>query len=189
MTCSGAFPLMASNSGEFVFNQPRVHQAVMPAANGISNAHSLARIYALLIGDVNENGNTAACLLSKKTLQLATENVTPPDEHDQALFGLMTKFSRGGFELYGDFFNVLGEDGFGHKDVRCIFSLLNSKNSAIPFFLLLGMGGSLAFASSSRQLAFAYVFNQLDFSTLTTDPRNLQIFKIIDTIIKEKTVS
>ncbi|CAF3927005.1 unnamed protein product, partial [Rotaria sp. Silwood1] len=115
MTCSGAFPLKVPNSGEFVFNQPRVHQAVIPAANGISNAHSLARIYALLIGDVNENSNTTACLLRKKTLQLAAENVTPPNEHDQVLFGLMTKFSRGGFEAHGDFFNVLGEDGFGHK--------------------------------------------------------------------------
>ncbi|CAF3102955.1 unnamed protein product [Rotaria sp. Silwood2] len=115
MTCSGAFPLKAPSNWDVVFNQPRTHQAVMPAVNGISNAHSLARIYALLIGDVNENDTITKCLLSKKTLQSAIENVTPLDERDHSFFGLMTEFSRGGFELRGDFFKVLGEDGFGHK--------------------------------------------------------------------------
>ncbi|CAF3110018.1 unnamed protein product [Rotaria sp. Silwood2] len=167
MSCSGAFPMTSPNSDESIFNERRIHQAVMPAVNGISNAHSLARIYALLIGDVNENGNKTACLLSKKTLKLATKNVTPANEHDQILFGLTTKFSRGGFGLHSDFFNVLGEDGFGHH----------------------GFGGSLAYASLSLHLAFAYVFNQLDFSTLAIAPRNLQFFEIIDAIIKEKKTS
>ncbi|CAF1039951.1 unnamed protein product [Rotaria sordida] len=159
--------MRSPNSNEFIFNQRRVHQAVIPAANGISNAHSLARIYALLIGDVNENGNKTTCLLSKKTLKLTTENMTPPNEPDRMLFGLSTKFSSGGFELHSDIFNLPGEDGFGHR----------------------GFGGSLAFATLSRHLAFAYVFNQLDLSTFTIDPRNLQFFEIIDTIIKEKKTS
>ncbi|CAF1059445.1 unnamed protein product [Rotaria sordida] len=114
MSCNGAFPMRSPNSDEFVFNRRSVHQAVLPAANGISNAHSLARIYALLIGDVNENGKKTTCLLSKKTLKMATENVTPLNEVDQTMFGFTSKFSRGGFELYGDYFKVLGEDGFGH---------------------------------------------------------------------------
>ncbi|CAF4906094.1 unnamed protein product [Rotaria sp. Silwood1] len=114
MSCNGAFPLRSPNSDEFVFNRRSVHQAAIPAANGISNAHSIARIYALLIDDVNENGKKTTCLLSKKTLKSATENVTPPNEQDRTIFGLTTKFSRSGFELHSDFFNVLGEDGFGH---------------------------------------------------------------------------
>ena len=114
-TCSGALPMESPNSETYIFNTRRLHGAVLPAANGITNAHSLARIYALLIGDINENGEKKTGLLSEKTLALATENVTTADELDQVLFGLKTSFSRGGFQVYNDFFNVLGEDGFGHK--------------------------------------------------------------------------
>lgn len=115
MTCNGAFPVTSPNSNEFIFNEPRLHRAVIPAANGISNASSLARIYALLISDIQDKGEKTTCLLSQKTSQLATENVTPPNEPDRILFGLTTKFARGGFELCGDVFKVLGEDGFGHR--------------------------------------------------------------------------
>ena len=114
-TCSGAFPMESPNSETYIFNTRRLHGAVLPAANGITNAHSLARIYALLIGDVSEHGEKKACLLSKKTLALATENVTPADEVDQILFGLKTNFSSGGFQVYNSYFDVLGEDAFGHK--------------------------------------------------------------------------
>ena len=113
-TCSGAVPMESPNSETYIFNTSRLHRAVLPSATGVTNAHTLARIYALLIGDVHENGEKKACLLSKKTLMLATENVTPIDEVDQVLFGLKSIFSRGGFQTYGDVFNVLGEDAFGH---------------------------------------------------------------------------
>ena len=115
MTCGGALPLESPNSVTYIFNQHRLHRAVLPAANGISNAHALARIYALLIGDVGENGEKKTCLLSKKTLGSAIENVTSANETDRVLFGLVTNFARGGFQVHGDFFNVLGEDAFGHK--------------------------------------------------------------------------
>ncbi|CAF3928306.1 unnamed protein product, partial [Rotaria sp. Silwood1] len=39
-----------------VFNDPRVHQAEIPAVNGITNAKSLARIYASLIGNLYDGG-------------------------------------------------------------------------------------------------------------------------------------
>lgn len=115
MTCSGAFPTGSSSTGILGFNQVPFHQAVIPAANGITNAHALARIYALLIGDVTENDKTTARLLSEKTLKLAAENVTPSGERDQSLLNLPTLFSRGGFQVCGDFFHVVGEDGFGHQ--------------------------------------------------------------------------
>lgn len=115
VTCSGALPMESPNSEKYAFNQHRLHRAVLPAANGISNAHALARIYALLIGDVDENGEKTKCLLSKKTLALATENVTPANEGDRIMFGLASNFSRGGFQVHGGIFNVPYEDGFGHK--------------------------------------------------------------------------
>ena len=115
MTCNGAFSLGSPNSDDYIYNQSRIHRAVLPAANGISNAQALARIYALLIGDIQENGESKKALLSKKTLACATENVTPNDEPDRVLFGLPTRVARGGFQLHGSVFHVLGEDAFGHK--------------------------------------------------------------------------
>jgi hypothetical protein len=113
LTLSGAFPIgqLDDNSG---FNSVRLHRAQMPAANGISNARSLARIYALLIGDIDENGTKKRRLLNEKTLAQAVTNITPPGEPDLSLFGLTSKFAKGGFQIYGDFFNVLGEGVFGH---------------------------------------------------------------------------
>ncbi|UJR14585.1 hypothetical protein I4U23_001580 [Adineta vaga] len=139
ITCSGTFPLNAPNSDEDIFNDPRMHQAEISAVSGITNVHILARIYARLIADVKEDNETKNCLLSKKTLALATENVTPN----------------------GDFSHVMSGDGFGHK----------------------GVGGSLAFALTSRQIAFAHVCNQIDLSTLITDVRSTRFFTAIETIL------
>ncbi|UJR17943.1 hypothetical protein I4U23_004842 [Adineta vaga] len=164
LTCSGAFSMQSPSDKNYQFNDPRLHRAVVPAVNGISNAHTLARIYALLIDDINENGEKKKCLLSKKTLALATENVTPKNEVDQIMFGLVTTFARGGFQLHDDFFNVLTEDAFGHK----------------------GAGGSVAFASPSHHLTLAHVCNQLDFSMLAIDPRTIRFFEPIKNILKEK---
>ena len=115
ITCNGAFTFASANSDDYVFNQPQLHRAVMPAANSITNAQALARLYALLIGDIEENGKKTTALLSKETLALATENVTPDGEPDRVLFGLTSSFARGGFQVYGSFFGVIGKDAFGHK--------------------------------------------------------------------------
>ena len=129
LTCSGACPLESPNNEPYLFNSPRLHQAVIPAVNGITNAHTLARIYALLIGDVNENGTKKACLLSKKTLALATENVTPAGEDDQVLIDSYSNISRSGFQVYNNFFKVLSEDSFGHQGKLVLMGL-----SFIQFF-------------------------------------------------------
>jgi hypothetical protein len=52
-TCNGAF---IPKGSEILFNEPQVHRAELPAVNGITTACSLARIYALLIVHVTENG-------------------------------------------------------------------------------------------------------------------------------------
>lgn len=187
MTCSGVFTYgPPSDFGESM-NRPQVHKVIMPAVNGISNAHSLARIYALLIGDVIENDTKASAILSKKTLNLAIGNVTPPNEYDQAFFGLPTIFSRGGFQLNGEFFHVLGQDGFGHKGN--IVMILMSLCLKMFLFSFLGLGGSLAFASPSKQLTYAYISNQLDLTTLMTDPRHLEMLEIIDNILEQNSTS
>jgi hypothetical protein len=97
-----------------IYNELQFHRAELPAVNGITNARSLARIYSLLIGDINQNGKKYKCLLSEKTLREATKNVTPTDEPDQNWYNMPTTFAKGGFQIYGECFKILGEGVFGH---------------------------------------------------------------------------
>jgi hypothetical protein len=111
LTCSGGLPLELSTQ---IYNELQVHRAELPAVNGITNARSVAKIYSLLIGDVNENGKKLKCLLSEKTLSEAIENITPNGEQDQNLYHTLTTFSKGGFQTYGHKFKILGDGVFGH---------------------------------------------------------------------------
>jgi hypothetical protein len=119
MTCSGAFPIEAAHSTDTIFNTSRLHRAVIPAANCISNARLLARMYALLIGDIDEGRRTRQRVISNDVLLRATADVTPDGEPDRVLFGSTTKFSRGGFHVYGDKFKAFGPGVFGHKGEIC----------------------------------------------------------------------
>jgi hypothetical protein len=110
LTCSGAFPLGRLN---IIFNDPRFHRAELPSVNGITNARSLARIYSLLIGDVNENGKKQKRLLSEKTLEEAIKNVTPTGEPDLNWYNMPSTFSKGGFQIHGECFNIFGDGVFG----------------------------------------------------------------------------
>ncbi|CAF1373742.1 unnamed protein product [Rotaria sp. Silwood1] len=92
------------------FNDPKVHQAEIPAANGITNARSLARIYASLIGDLD----TSKRLLNEMVLKQATKSNTPENEPDQVLMHIPTMFGMG-FMTYGSVFNVMGPGTFGHN--------------------------------------------------------------------------
>lgn len=115
MTFNGAFSGNAQIHAANTFNKTQIHRAVMPSANGITNARSLARIYALLIGDINENGQQKQRLLSEKTLSQTTTNVTPAGEPDLVLFGIKSRFAKGGFHVYSDYFKAFGNTVFGHK--------------------------------------------------------------------------
>ena len=119
LTCSGALPLEQST---MIYNESRVHRAILPAVNGITNARTLARIYSLLINDVKENGKTFKCLLSPHTLTQAISNITPAGEPDRTLYDKPTTFSRSGFQTYGDCFRILGDGVFGHTGTMIIFT-------------------------------------------------------------------
>jgi CubicO group peptidase (beta-lactamase class C family) len=109
-TCSGAFPI--DFHGPNIFNDTTVHQAELPAANLITNARSLARLYAALIGDIDDGRIKA--LIDENTRQRAITCATPNNEPDSTLFGLPTRFAMG-FQTYGHFLNVLGDGVFGHN--------------------------------------------------------------------------
>jgi hypothetical protein len=124
LTCSGGLPLEQSH--QMIYNESRVHRAQLPAVNGITNARSLAKIYSLLINDVHENGKIFKCLLSQKTLKQAITNVTPENELDRTLFNQPTRFSKSGFQIYGDCFEILGDGVFGHTGkIFQVFPILN----------------------------------------------------------------
>ena len=93
------------------FNDHRTHQAEIPAANGITNARSVAKLYAALIGDIE--GNNGKRILNEDTLKQATKSNTPDNEIDLVLRS-PTKLSMG-FFLYDQAFPSMAPGVFGHS--------------------------------------------------------------------------
>ena len=126
LSLSGAF------AGDGIFNRRDVHAAEIPAANAITNAGSLAKIYAATLGPID-----GVQLLDSAVRDIARVTVTPDNEADQCLL-VSTTFGMG-FMTHGLFTPYAGPGSYGHP----------------------GAGGSVAFAQPERQLAFAYVMNQM----------------------------
>ena len=88
-----------------MFNDPRVLQAEIPAANGVTNARALARLYAATIGEVD-----GIRLLSEAQVERAIERqTTGPD----AVMFFETAIGLG-FFLSSAFSSYGGPRGFGH---------------------------------------------------------------------------
>lgn len=68
-----ALSLNGAFASATAFNQPEVWSAEVPAANGVTNARSLARIYAACLGEVD-----GVRLLDAATVARARATVTPP---------------------------------------------------------------------------------------------------------------
>ncbi len=93
------------------FRDNRTYQAEILAANGITNARSVARFYASLIGDSEDNKYKR--ILNEEILKQATKSNTPAKEIDVVL-NLTTKFGMG-FSLLDEVFPSLGPVVFGHS--------------------------------------------------------------------------
>jgi CubicO group peptidase (beta-lactamase class C family) len=93
------------------FKDNRTYQAEIPAANGITNARSVARLYASLIGDVEDNKYKR--ILNEEILKQATKSNTPENEIDLVL-QFPTKISMG-FFLMDEVFPSFGPGVFGHN--------------------------------------------------------------------------
>lgn len=101
-TTNGALPTPDAAT----WNDPALHRAEIPAANGITDARSLARMYAACVGDVD-----GVRLLSPETVDHArTEQVRGPD----AVTVVETRFGLG-FRLPTASVPLLGEGSFGHN--------------------------------------------------------------------------
>jgi CubicO group peptidase (beta-lactamase class C family) len=96
---------MAAEPGQSLFNLPEVHRSEIPAANGITTARSLSRLYAACIGTVK-----GTRLFGKRTLDKALK--IQSDGVD-AVLGLRTTFGLG-FMRTGPDIPMLGPNSFGH---------------------------------------------------------------------------
>ena len=117
--------------------------AEIPAANGHTNAHSLARIYAAL---ANGGAASGVRILSREAIERArTEQVQGPD----AVLPAPTRLGLG-FFLSSEF-EPLGPNpgAFGHS----------------------GAGGSLGVADPEHRLSFGYVMNWMHQGLWLADPR------------------
>jgi CubicO group peptidase (beta-lactamase class C family) len=101
LSTNGALPTPDATT----WNDPRVYQAEMPAANGISNGRSLARLYAATVSEVD-----GIRLLSGETVAKAKqEQVNGPDR----TLIVPSRFATG-FQLPTPAVPLLSPDSFGH---------------------------------------------------------------------------
>jgi CubicO group peptidase (beta-lactamase class C family) len=115
-----------------VFNARAVRAAEVPAANGVADARSVARMYAAMIGEVD-----GVRLLPPEQLERATRRRT--DGPDRVLLGLDIQFGLG-FMVPSSVITVGGPRSFGH----------------------FGAGGSVGWADPDAGLAFGYVMNRME---------------------------
>jgi CubicO group peptidase (beta-lactamase class C family) len=103
LTLNGALGSALGSGGPF--NDPALYRAELPAANGITDARSLARMYAALAGELD-----GMRLVSPKTVRrAATAQVDGPDR----ILMLPTRFGLG-FMCHAQFAPLLGPSSFGH---------------------------------------------------------------------------
>jgi len=149
LSLNGAF----TTAGENAFNTRAVHAAEIPAANGITNAASLAHIYAATIAPVD-----GVQLLDDDVRDIARRTVTPDNEPDACLI-LPTAFGMG-FMTPSMLVAYAGPGSYGHP----------------------GAGGSVAFAQPERELAFAYVMNRMA-GNLANDQRAQRLLAATTAVI------
>jgi CubicO group peptidase (beta-lactamase class C family) len=128
--------------GDGVFNRREVRAAELPGANGVTNARSMARMYAATIGTLE--GSDRGPLLTPAQIAAATTTQTTGADHVlvfETTFGL-------GFMTASPFSPYGGPQAFGHA----------------------GAGGSVGFADPDNGIGFGYVMNRM-MANLSGDPR------------------
>lgn len=143
-------PSFVFTRAEGGFNNPAIRAAEIPAANGVTNARSLARFYAGLVGTVE--GGPPKRLLSAEQVATATELQT--SGADQCLY-METTFGLG-FFVASIFAPYGGARSFGHT----------------------GAGGSVGFADPENDIGFGYVMNRM-LQGLNGDPRSSGLIRAV----------
>jgi len=127
------------------FNLPEVWDAEVPAANCITDARSLAKLYAACVSDVPGADGAPMHLFEDKNIEAMIEVQT--EGNDKVLMDMDMQYGLG-FNLPGGLLKLGGPRSFGHY----------------------GAGGSVGFADPDAELGFGYVMNKM-YLGLTGDPR------------------
>ncbi len=136
-------------------NQRAWHAAEVPAANGITNATSLSRLYASLVGTV-EGGPSEPLLTPAQVDEARIVRTFGPDQVFLSLGFEMDQKIGQGFWVSGPFSPFGAAGSFGHT----------------------GAGGSFGFADPENQLAVGYVMNKMS-GGLFGDPRARRLIKAV----------
>jgi CubicO group peptidase (beta-lactamase class C family) len=129
-------------------NSRAARAAQVPAGNGISNASSLAKMYAAMIGDV-DGVRLLAPATVEKARTLRTGSMSPAGDLDKLQLGGAPMQYGLGYQLTRDPAAMLGPGSFGHD----------------------GAGGRSAFAHPESGTAVAYVANTMISVLGVPDPR------------------
>jgi len=124
------------------------HAAEVPAANGITNAASLSRLYAGLVGTV-EGGPSEPILTKDQVDQARIVRTFGADQVFASVGFTMEQRIGQGFWISSPFSPFGGAGSFGHT----------------------GAGGSYGFADPENNLAVGYVMNRMS-TGVTVDPRS-----------------
>jgi len=131
-----------------VANHRDFHAAEIPAANGVTNARSMARMYAGLIGGVE--GGPSGALLTPEQIEIARTLQTSGADQVLSFPGFDIESSIAlGFWSASEFAPMGGAAAFGHY----------------------GAGGSVGFADPEQHLAGGYVMNKMSMA-ISGDPRS-----------------
>jgi CubicO group peptidase (beta-lactamase class C family) len=115
-----------------VWNSRAMRAAEVPAANGVTDARSLARLYAACVSEVD-----GIRVLGPEQVERATTRLT--EGPNTILFDMDIQFGLG-FMLHTSLMPLGGPRSFGH----------------------FGAGGSVGWADPDAELAFGYVMNRMD---------------------------
>lgn len=126
LTAGGAF------SGDGIFNSRAVHAAEVPAAAGISDARSIARMYAACLGEVDG----VRIIDDERIRDASTQRTKGPNI---VVLDLDLQFGLG-FIVPSTLITVGGPRSFGH----------------------FGAGGSVGWADPDAGFAFGYTMNRMD---------------------------
>lgn len=117
------------------FNSREFHATEMPAANGITNARSLARMYAATIGEVD-----GVRLTNDETVEsMRAERVHGPDK----CLVVDTRFSVG-FMLHGELTKMITDGSFGHAGAGGSLGYANPELGIGYGYVMNQMGGGIA---------------------------------------------
>ncbi|MGO8870197.1 MAG: serine hydrolase domain-containing protein [Acidimicrobiales bacterium] len=137
-----------------VWDDPRLHAAEIPAANGICDARSLARLYGACVSDVTTPSGDSFRILSPE--QLDRVLVPRTEGPDRVLLGLDIQWGLGFMLNRG----IIASSGFGGP----------------RSFGHFGMGGSVGWADPDLGLGMGYVMNRMEIGT-TGDARSYRLTK------------